>query len=306
VQGDRHLLGYAIRPGESNPFVLLNDAGRLIAFYPYGKGWVPHLLVIGGPGAGKTTFARSLVMDLIRTPGERTIGLADGKEANSFLMYTGQPGIAGVSNASKDTAEMVGAWCEDVRERYKLFSDAKLEVFRTGKAPENYRPPVDSFLLIDEFIPWALSLGDKQRAEVFEALKWGALVGREARAYLRILTQVPYADKSADAGLPSKVKSVLDARIAILGHAGLRPMENRMAFGDDQSKASDRIEKIADQAELFGDQRRGLGMLQVGTKEAAFKGLWTADYLDPETSDTDRQAVLGLLPVRPRPGFLAA
>lgn len=295
MEGERHLLGDALRPPADSPFIARNRAHQPIAVWPYGNTWAPHGLIIGGTGSGKTSFARSALLDLVRTPGEKLIACCDGKGADSFLFLLDQPGVVAVANTAKTIAEVVTSFFEDVEARYALLAEAKGAALKTRMRPRLELPP-PHYLWLDEFINWALSLGDKQRAEVFDDLKRAALTGRQVRCYLRLLTQRPDSDRAADAGLPGKVKAVLDARVALVGRLGLRPLESRMAFGDDQSDAGKRIQRYADEAGLVGDQRKGLGLLRIGNEEVAFKTPWIADPLDPETTDADRDYTWGLLP----------
>lgn len=288
---------------------LASEAGFLVDYLPvykhkfwarwqYDSGHAPHGLIVGTSGGGKTSLLRWMILDTILSPGSKALWLADGKGADSFLMYLGQPGVANVANKnhSDPKNDAVVAMVESVyhltHDRYVKFAAAKLKSLKTGKPLEFSLPPPIIFVL-DDYMDWEQGLSDRIRTQV---LKWLTSIGQEGRevnVHLWLATQAPYA-RSVEEGLPGLLKRQLKARIGVCGTMDLDSIESKMAFDD--GKAGERLEYYANRAKLFGEDRLGLGLFSIGKKEVAFKTPWICDPLHWESSESDRQKALALLP----------
>ena len=311
MNGDRIQLGVALDQKATGPLVAheARNGGprKLYAVWPYGPGFAPHCLIVGSTGGGKTSLLRYMVTNLVRTykdhPGHLELGLADGKGASSFLMFSFQPGVVQVANKPDPTSErtdpipeMVRAFHATVQARYHDFAAAKVEAM-ASRGRVTYDPPALAVLLLDEYMDWALGLTPKLRGEMITRLTQIGQIGREVNCRLWLAMQAPYVKAVADAGLPGLLKMQLKARIAATGTTGMDDREGLMGFDD--ADFGDRIEAAADRARLDGDDRKGIGMIKVARHETAFKTGFMADPLHWETSDTDREAAWRLLPYRP-------
>jgi len=103
IDGERIRLGRAL-VHTTGPLTATDHKGDLVAVWPYAPGFAPHALILGTTGGGKTTLLRYMVTDLVRTPGPKALSLADGKGANSLLLFSYQPGVAVIANAPDPTA----------------------------------------------------------------------------------------------------------------------------------------------------------------------------------------------------------
>jgi len=138
------------------------------------------------------------------------------------------------------------------------------------------------FLVLDEYLNWVLSLGDKDRRELIAKLVRVGAIGREVNCRLLLATQRPGTREAGDTGLPGNLKAQLRCRIAACGQMGLDSLEARMAFDDDAY--AHRM-----------PSRLGAGFVKLGRHEVPFVVPWLADPTDPDTSERDRAAAWALL-----------
>lgn len=295
MDGARIRLGGALLDAKG-PLTARDHKDEPVAVWPYGPGYAAHCLIVGTTGGGKTSLLRYMLTDLIRTPGPKAITLADGKGEDSFLMFWGRPGIVDVVNNGDNPAlilEAVRGFHQMVERLYKQLTQAKQRALKTGRRTE-WTDPGEHFFVLDEFIYWLLSLPEKQRKEALSRLKRIGAVGRAVNHRLVIATQRPDA-RGIEAGLPGDLKQLLTVRIAAVGIMGMDSIEARMAFDD--SGAGDKIDAYARQAGLDeGEDRRGLGMVQISRTQVVFITPFIDDPLHPRTSEADRQKALRLLP----------
>jgi DNA segregation ATPase FtsK/SpoIIIE-like protein len=282
MDGDRIYLGRALSR-DGGPLVTVDHKGDAVATWPWGH--VPHAAVVGGTGGGKTTLLRVMATDLLRTPGDRGIALADGKGGNSFMAFAGLPGIIGPANGQTAVTEMVTATHAEMRARLAALDTARQRAAATRGRPD-YIAPADLFLFLDEFMAWILEVpdtkGDGGRKHLHRLLVEMGLLGREVGVRLLLAMQRPDA-KSVDVGLPGSLKAQLKCRIAATGVMGMDSLEARMTFDDDAY--ANRV-----------PMRTGGGLVKVGRHEVAFVVPWMADPTDPGTGDDDRVAAWALLP----------
>lgn len=298
MDGGRIRLGAALLDAKG-PLIALDHKGDPTAVWPYGPGYAAHCLIVGTTGGGKTSLLRFMLTDLIKTPGRKAVTLIDGKGEHSFLMFYSRPGIVDVLNNGPKPEDpllildTVRGFHDMVETLYAQLTEAKLTALKTGRRTQ-WTDPGEHFLVIDEFIYWALSLPDKARKEAMVKLKRIAAVGRAVNHRLVIATQRPDA-KGLEAGLPGDLKQLLGVRIAAVGIMGMDSIESRMAFDD--STAGERIDELARKAGLdAGEDRRGLGMVQISRTQVPFLTPFIDDPLHPGTSDAERAKALRLLP----------
>lgn len=305
MQGERVLLGRALvdRPG---PLTARDHKGDLVAVCPYGAAYGAGVLGVGPSGAGKTGQLRPMLCDLLRTydsGSERLEALlCDGKGADSFLMFAGQPGVSGIYTtpdpASGDPDPLpvvVREFHAEIQRRYGQLKRARERAI-LSRRPLDWRPPSLSLLCIDEYGDWNLGLTPKLRTEMVKLLTRCGQIGREVGCRVWLWMQAPYA-KLADVLLPGALKQQLSIRILVSGLVGVSATLAGMIFDD--RDAGDRLERYADQAELRGDGRRGLAMVQLGRLEVPFKAPYLADPLHWETTPAEAEAAWRLLPARP-------
>lgn len=281
MDGERIRLGRALT--RTTGPLIADQAGKLQAVWPYGPGFAPHCLLVGSTGNGKSSLLRYMVADLVRTPGPKAISLADGKFSGSFLMFRDIPGVVAIASTSEEITAMVRGYFTEVERRYSTFKQAREQALKTRQRPK-YGAPGPLFLVLDEYLNWALSLGDKARKEMIADLIRIGSIGREVNCRMVLATQRPGTRDGVDTGLPGVLKAQLRCRIAACGHLGIDSLEARMAFDEDAYK--DRMPA----------PRPGAAFVKLGRHEVGFVVPWLADPTDPATSDDDREAAWRLLP----------
>jgi len=281
MNGDRIRLGRAL-VHTTGPLTAEHD-GKRYAVWPYGSGFAPHCLVVGSTGNGKSSLLRYMVADLVKTPGPKALSLADGKFSGSWLMFRDVPGVAAIASTSDEITAMVRGYFDEVERRYAALSAAREQALKTRGRP-HYQPPGPLFLVLDEFLNWVLSLGEKLRKEVIAKLVRVGSIGREVDCRLVIATQRPGTKDGVDTGLPGVLKAQLRCRIACCGVLGIDSIEARMAFDEDAY------------AGRMPEPRLGAGFVKLGHHEVKFVTPWLGDPTDPTTSDEDREAAWRLLP----------
>lgn len=274
------------------------------AVCPMGPAYGAGVLVVGPSGAGKTSALRPPITDLIRTHTDDTLDLllADAKGADSFLMFTGQPGVSAVVTAPDPASgkpdpipDVVRQFHAEVQRRYDQLQQAKRRAI-LHREPVQWTPPSLCVLVLDEYGDWNLGLTPKLRGEMVKILTRCGQIGREVNCRLWLAMQAPYA-KLADTMLPGLLKQQLSIRIAIAGLVGIPETLGGMLFDD--RDAGNRLERAATAAGLHGDDRRGLSMVQLGRLEVPFKAARMADPLHWETTPPDAEKAWNLLPRRP-------
>src|SRR5215207_1906544 len=234
-------------------FLVLPTGAGFSAAWRYDSGYAPHCLVVGTSGGGKTSLLRWMILDTIWSPGSKALWLADGKGADSFLMYLGQPGVADIANKdhSDPKNDAVVAMVETIYNlthgRYVEFAKAKNKALRTGK-PLDFKLPAPIIFVLDDYMDWEQGLSDRIRRQVLLWLTSIGQEGREVNVHLWLATQAPYA-RSVEEGLPGLLKRQLKARIGMCGTMDLDTIESKMAFDD--GKAGERLEYYATRARLF-------------------------------------------------------
>jgi DNA segregation ATPase FtsK/SpoIIIE-like protein len=283
MSDDRRVFcGWALKRAHG-PLVAVHDRAPA-ATWPWGT--VPHALMIGTTGGGKTTLLRVMATSLVRTAArsdarhELSVILADGKGGDSFMMFDALAGVS-TANGPAELAEAVAAVHGQMTGRFAQLAQARQRAAATRQAAR-FAPPPYLHLWVDEYLSGLMQLPERDRAATVGRLVDIGLRGREARVHLLLAMQRPDA-RAADTGLPGLLKAELKARIAAAGQMGMDGLEARMAFDD--AAVAHRIRP-----------GRGAGLLRVGRHEVGFQVPWMADPTDPAVKPEDRQAAWRLLP----------
>ncbi len=276
MQGERIFLGWSLSQ-HGGPLAMSRD-GHHAAAWPWET--VPHALLVGSTGGGKSTLLRVMATGLIRTRAPFGLVLVDGKAGASFLMFDHVAGVATASGPA-ELADAVEGVHQQMTERLGRLAQARQQAAAT-RGPTDWTPPPWLHLWVDEYLSGLMQLDDRARTRTVARLVDIGLRGREPRIRLLLAAQRPDA-KAIDTGLPGLLKAELKARIAAAGPMGLDSVESRMAFDD--AGAGERV-----------PLQVGGGLLRVGRHEVAFKTPWLADPTSPETSEGDRAAAWRLLP----------
>ncbi len=184
----------------------VNDLPLLVGIDPAGQKYrldlgddrLPHLLVAGGTGSGKTIFLYSVVLSLVRAHGPKSLELVivDPKQTD-FTVFAGLPHLRGeevITDAGRGV-ECVEAIAEhDMQERSETLQAAKcrdIKVFNLAHARKIIRPLV---IVIDEYADLVSVLAKKEREAFERVISRITARGRNVGIHLVLATQRPTAD----------------------------------------------------------------------------------------------------------------
>jgi len=176
---------------------------------------MPHLLVAGQTGAGKSVFLNTMIVSLAfqNEPSHLQFILIDPKSGLEFGPYETLPHVhEGKIIRSRDEAvDVLNVAREEMDCRYNLMSQesAKGSIVRnikeynnlTGIIPLPYR-----VIIVDEFADLVLSKNGKEIVELAQAI---AQKGRAAGIHIVICTQRPSVKV-----IPGDIKAVIPSRLS--------------------------------------------------------------------------------------------
>ncbi len=196
---------------------------------------MPHLLIAGTTGSGKSVCINCIVLSLLykTTPRDVRLVMIDPKKVE-FSIYKNIPHLmAPVVTAPKDAAGALQAAVEEMEHRFELFETVgvrDLKGYNAATADDPDMPELPHIvIIIDELADLMMTARD----EVETAICRIAQKARAAGMHLIIGTQRPSADVVTGlikANVPSRiafaVKSQIDSRV-ILDHIGAEALTGR-------------------------------------------------------------------------------
>ena len=196
---------------------------------------MPHLLIAGTTGSGKSVCINCIVMSLLykATPDEVKLVMIDPKKVE-FSIYKNIPHLmAPVVTTPKDAAGALQASVEEMERRFELFETVgvrDLKGYNAATADDPDMPALPHIvIIIDELADLMMTARD----EVETAICRIAQKARAAGMHLIIGTQRPSADVVTGlikSNVPSRiafaVKSQVDSRV-ILDHIGAEALTGR-------------------------------------------------------------------------------
>ena len=198
---------------------------------------LPHALICGGTGGGKTYFLLTIIEALLQTNAQ--LFILDPKNADLADLGTV---MDNVYHTKEDMIECVNVFYEGMvarSEEMKRHPD-----YKTG---ENYAylglPPC--FLIFDEYVAFLEMLGTKESMSLLSQLKKIVMLGRQAGYFLIVACQRPDAKYFSDGIRDNFNFRVGLGRISELGYG--------MLFGSDVKK------------QFFQKRIKGRGYCDVGT-----------------------------------------
>lgn len=184
---------------------------------------LPHMLIAGGTGGGKSTFIYYLIAEFLRL-GDKNGGAADvyicdpkNAELASLTHIFGSDRV-GVSPAQ--IAKIVRLCREEMDRRYEYMQDPKR--FRFGADAFSYGlNPV--FLIFDEVAAFKAGADKKTFAEVWDNLTQLVLKARASNVFVILALQQPRAES-----ISTNIRDNLGARVSL---GTLSSEGYRMTFG---------------------------------------------------------------------------
>ena len=198
---------------------------------------LPHALIAGGTGGGKTYFLLTIIEALLQTNAQ--LYILDPKNADLADLGTVLPNVY---HTKDDMIACVNAFYEGMVRRSEEMKQHKN--YKTG---ENYSylglPPC--FLIFDEYVAFLEMLGTKESMSLLSQLKKIVMLGRQAGYFLIVACQRPDAKYFSDGIRDNFNFRVGLGRISELGYG--------MLFGSDVKK------------QFFQKPIKGRGYCDVGT-----------------------------------------
>lgn len=185
---------------------------------------MPHLLIAGTTGSGKSVFTNSIIMSILynASPDEVKLILVDPKQVE-FPIYNGIPHLLiPVVTDAKKAAGALGWAVTEMMKRYKIFSDNGVrdlgDYNEYVKDKEGMLPLPKIVIVVDELADLMMAAPK----EVEESICRIAQLARAAGMHLVIATQSPRADIVTGlikANIPSrvalKVSNQIDSRVIL-------------------------------------------------------------------------------------------
>ncbi len=195
---DKLLFEYAVKNINELPLhVGVDPAGRGFRL-DLGDDRLPHVLVAGGTGSGKTIFLYSVVLSLTAAHGEESLELViiDPKQTD-FAKFGVLPHLrdAGVVTDASEGVQLLRTIADkDMAERSRLLQEARhrdVKAYNTTHPTALIRPLV---VVIDEYADLVAVLPKKEREQFDLVISRLAARGRNVGIHLVIATQRPTAD----------------------------------------------------------------------------------------------------------------
>ena len=201
---------------------------------------MPHLLVAGSTGSGKSIFLNSLILSLLynKKPDELKFILVDPKRVE-FTQYNGLPHLLAPVITDLDKTVSTLKWVvAEMERRYKVFQEAKkrdIGAYNESKPPEKMPYMV---VIIDELADLMVMSASEVEAQIVRI----AQMARATGIHLVVATQRPSVDvitglikANITTRIAFAVASQVDSR-TILDMAGA---EKLLGSGDMLYQASD-------------------------------------------------------------------
>ena len=198
---------------------------------------LPHMLIAGGTGGGKTYFILTLIEALLHTDSK--LYILDPKNAD--LADLGSV-MDNVYYKKEDLLSCIDTFYEEMMKRSEEIK--QMENYKTGENYAYLGLPAN-FLIFDEYVAFMEMLGTKENTAVINKLKQIVMLGRQAGFFLILACQRPDAKYLGDG-----IRDQFNFRVAL---GRMSEMGYGMMFGSDIQK------------DFFLKQIKGRGYVDIGT-----------------------------------------
>ncbi|WP_060206776.1 FtsK/SpoIIIE domain-containing protein [Sporosarcina koreensis] len=187
-------------------------------YWEYDK--LPHMLIAGGTGGGKTYFLLTLIEALLKTDAK--LYILDPKNADLADLATVMPDVY---YKKEDMMTCIDQFYDDMMARSEEMK--QMLNYKTG---ENYAYLGLSphFLIFDEYVAFMELLASKENTAVLSKLKQIVMLGRQAGFFLILACQRPDAKYLGDG-----IRDQFNFRVAL---GRMSELGYGMMFGSDVQK----------------------------------------------------------------------
>lgn len=197
---------------------------------------LPHMLISGGTGGGKTYFILTIIEALLQT--DSVIYVLDPKNADLADLAEVMP------NVYYKKENMIECLNEFYDEMMAMSEDMKkMDGYKTGKNYAYLGLPAH-FLIFDEYVAFMEMLGSRENQEVLNKLKQIVMLGRQAGFFLILACQRPDAKYLGDG-----IRDQFNFRVAL---GRMSELGYGMMFGETNK-------------DFFLKQIKGRGYVDAGT-----------------------------------------
>ena len=197
---------------------------------------LPHMLIAGGTGGGKTYFILTIIEALLRT--NAALYVLDPKNADLADLSSVMP------NVHYKKEDMLLCIDHFYNQMMKRSEDMKqMDGYKTGENYAYLGLPAH-FLIFDEYVAFMEMLGTKESAAVLNKLKQIVMLGRQAGFFLVLACQRPDAKFLGDG-----IRDQFNFRVAL---GRMSAMGYGMMFGETDK-------------DFFLKQIKGRGYVDMGT-----------------------------------------
>lgn len=197
---------------------------------------LPHMLIAGGTGGGKTYFILTLIEALLRT--NAVLFILDPKNSDLADLQAVMPNVY---YRKEDMLSCIDFFYEEMMKRSEDMK--QMEGYKTGENYAYLGLPAH-FLIFDEYVAFMEMLGTKENTAVLNKLKQIVMLGRQAGFFLILACQRPDAKYLGDG-----IRDQFNFRVAL---GRMSEMGYGMMFGETDK-------------DFFLKQIKGRGYVDTGT-----------------------------------------
>lgn len=197
---------------------------------------LPHMLIAGGTGGGKTYFILTIIEALLRT--DSILYVLDPKNADLADLKTVMPNVY---YRKEDMISCINSFYDEMMKRSEVMKT--MDNYKTGENYAYLGLPAN-FLIFDEYVAFMEMLGTKENTVVLNKLKQIVMLGRQAGFFLILACQRPDAKYLGDG-----IRDQFNFRVAL---GRMSELGYNMMFGESNK-------------EFFLKQIKGRGYVDVGT-----------------------------------------
>ncbi|MBP2079637.1 FtsK/SpoIIIE domain-containing protein [Oceanobacillus polygoni] len=172
--------------------IVQNGAMKLMKHINWKFDELPHMLIAGGTGGGKTYFILTMIQALLKSGAD--LKILDPKNADLADLETVMPEktVFSMKNGIKMTLKKAR---EEMHERSEKMKE--MPNYKTGGnyASVGMKP---LFVIFDEYVAFMEMLDHREKQEVLEDMKQLTMLGRQAGVFLILANQRPDAKYLAD------------------------------------------------------------------------------------------------------------